>query len=109
MGIIQGISLAGENLKYNRCIVNRVYGKQDKDKRPVMYVYVDLPEEGKVFYFADKEKGEFVELDQKAFEERFECYELDEDRPWAKEEEKEIPEDLTRSSGGTVANEGEER
>ena len=109
MGIIQEISLAGENLNYNRSIVNRVYDRQDKDKRPVMYVYVDLPGEGKVFYFADKEKGEFLELDQKAFEERFECYELDEYRPWAQEEEKETPMDLTRSSGTIVASEGEER
>lgn len=109
MGIIQVISLAGENLNYNRCIVNRVYDREDKDKRPVMYVFVDLPGEGRVFYFADKKKGEFLELDQKAFEEKFECYKSDKYRPWAQEEVKEIPIDLTRSSGTVVANEGGDR
>lgn len=109
MGMIQGISLGGENLKYNRCIVNRVYEKQDEGKRPVMYVFADLPDEGRVFFVADKGKRAFSELSQEEFENTFECYELDPYRPWEQEEPKEKPVDLTRSSGKVDANEREER
>lgn len=77
-------------------------------------MYVDFPNAGKKFYFADKETGTFVKLPQKEFEERFECYKMDmakQDghRPW---EDAEIPknlEDLTQSSGKVVASEGEEK
>lgn len=45
-------------------------------KKAVLFAYFE--KEGKrVFYYADREKGEFIELSQQAFEERFSCYETD--------------------------------
>ena len=112
--ILQGVILNNDNLEFNKCVVNRVYDRADEDKRPVLYVYADLPNAGKQFYYADKETSEFVRLEQKEFAERFECYETDLEkhqgqRPWEIEEKEEIVEDLTRGSGKVVAVEGEER
>ena len=75
--MLSGLFLNDENLKFNKCTVNRVYSKDDKDKRPVLYVYIDSNELGKRFYYADKESGQFVELAQEEFTKRFECYEAD--------------------------------
>lgn len=112
--ILQGVILNNDNLKFNKCVVNRVYDRADKDKRPILYVYADLSEAGKKFYYADKESSEFVELEQKEFAEKFECYETDLEkhqgyRPWEISEKEENVEDLNRGSGKVVAVEGEER
>ena len=66
-----------DKLKANRCVVNRVYDKTDKDKNAVVYVYLDSKVSGKNFFFADKNKGQFVQLSQEEFINRFECYEKD--------------------------------
>ena len=106
--ILKGIILNGKNLNFNRCLVNMVYERADKEKRPVLYVYVDLPEVGRKFYFADKDTKMFVELSQEQFETTFECYEKDMEkleghRPWEDIEEKEILKDLNTSSGTVIA------
>lgn len=77
MSVLANILLNNKNLKFDDCVVNRVYEKQDKQKRTVLYVYIDLPKAGKKFYFADKATKQFIELSQKEFEERFECYDMD--------------------------------
>lgn len=46
-----------------------------------------MPELGEKFYFADSKTGQFIELRQREFEERFECYQMDLEknggqRPW---------------------------
>ena len=87
ISILRAVIFNQENQQFNRCVVNRVYERDDKTKRPVLYVYMNLPESGKKFYFADKDIGQFVELSQKEFEARFECYEKDLQeqkghRPW---------------------------
>ena len=87
MSILQAVTFNQKNQNFNRCVVNRVYEREDESKRPVVYVYMNLPESGKKFYFADKDIGQFVELPQKEFESRFECYEMDLQkqeghRPW---------------------------
>lgn len=112
--ILEGNILNQENLKFNKCVVNRVYSRDDENKRPILYVYVDLPESGKKFYFADKDTKQFIELPQKEFESRFECYEMDMEkqeghRPWEDINVKENEEDLTRSSGKVISTEGDER
>lgn len=93
-------------------MVNRVYERDDQSKSPVVYVYMNLPQNGKKFYFADK--GQFVELPQKEFETKFECYEMDMEkqnghRPWEDFDRVEEIEDLSRSSGKIVSSEGDER
>lgn len=90
--MLKGISLNQKNLKFNKCVVNRVYERNDTYKKTILYVYVNLAGEGKKFYFADKEAGEFIELTQKEFESRFECYDNDLEkyngiRPWEDTEE----------------------
>lgn len=94
MTILKDICLNDENLKFNKCTINRVYDKTDKEKRPILYVYIDSNEFGKKFYFVDKNTNQFIELSQQEFINQFECYEEDLKRanglrPWeTKEKEK---------------------
>ena len=79
-----------------------------------LYVYADFGEDRKVFYVADRETGKFVELEQRDFEEQYECYQMDLDRsggirPWESVEKTVEIKNLTQSSGKVVACEGEER
>ena len=75
--ILSDVLLSNNNLRFNKCVVNRVYNRVDKEKRSIMFVYIDSNELGKKFYFADKDEGQFMELSQEEFTERFECYEED--------------------------------
>lgn len=77
MSILSNILLSNGNLRFNKCAVNRVYARTDKSKRPTLFVYIDSNELGQKFYFADKDKGQFVELPQEEFTKQFECYEED--------------------------------
>lgn len=98
-----------ENFNYNKCVASRVYKKDDKEKDAVLYLYFDFKDEGRLFFYADKESGEFVKLSQKEFEDKFECYEsdmkkLNGKRPW--DTDKQIEEAKELGSGGI--SEGEE-
>jgi len=113
MRVLRDIFLDSENLDY-RCIVNRVFDKDDKEKRPVLYVYIDLEEAGEKFYYADKETGQMVNLSKKEFIERFQCYKYDLEKtngknPWDIEENKEEEKDLATSSGNIEKKAGEGR
>lgn len=74
MRVLSDVLLNNENLKFNKCVVNRVYSRTDEEKRPVLYVYINSDELGKRFYFADKNLGQFIELQQEEFVKQFECY-----------------------------------
>lgn len=105
MTILKDICLNDENLEFNKCIINRVYDKMDKEKRPILYVYIDSNEFGKKFYFADKNTNQFIELSQQEFINQFECYEEDLKRangfrPWETKEK--INQDLFRNSDKIV-------
>ncbi len=82
-----------ENSEFRRCIASRVYDRADSKKQAVLYVYMDTEENGKQFFYADKEAGEFINLSQEEFEAKFECYEADmkkvpgNKRPWETDEE----------------------
>jgi len=111
---ISQIVLNQENLTLDKCVVNRVYEKDDEDKRPVLYVYVDSQEIGKKFYIPDVDSKQFAEIPSEDFISRFECYEMDMKkqnghRPWETVEEAQKVEDLTRSSGNMVASKGDDR
>ena len=106
--------LDNENFNYEKCIIKRVYKREDKEKMANLYVYADFGEDGKVFYVADRETGKFVELEQRDFEEQYECYQMDLDRsggirPWESAEKTVETKNLSQSSGKIVACEGEER
>lgn len=77
MRILSDVLLNNINLKFNRCVINRVYDKSDKEKKPVLFVYIDSTELGKRFYFADKNEGQFIKLSPEEFVNQFECYEED--------------------------------
>ena len=114
MRILSDILLNNENLRFNKCVVNRVYSRNDKEKRPILYVYVDSNELGKKFYFASQEEGQFVGLSQEEFTEQFECYEEDLKRtnglrPWEMMEQEKEEVDLSKSSGEIVIKEEAER
>lgn len=92
-----------QTLNYKKCIVSRVFDKSDEAKKTVLFAYFDLGNKGKRFYYADKEKAEFIGLSQENFEKRFDCYESDlkdDKRLWEQEEQKE--ENLETSSGRIV-------
>lgn len=113
MSILQSTLLDSESLKYEKCVVNRVYNKSDNDKRPITYVYINFEGLGEKFYYADKEKGAFLYISKKEFIEQFECYENDlvksnGTRPWEQSEQIEEKVDLARSSGTIIAQEEEE-
>lgn len=114
MEILSTIILNHENLNFDRCVVSRVYNKDDEEMRPILYVFVQLEDGKKIFYFADKENKRFEELTQEKFEERFECYDTDMDeyegyRPWDDNVNIEITKDLNTSSGTVTIQEGEEK
>lgn len=94
--VLRGVSFQQKNQNYQRCVVKRVYEKKDPKKRPVLYVYMELPIDGKKFYYADARQKKFVELPQKEFEERFSCYQKDLEKengtPWKQEKREKIDE-----------------
>lgn len=77
MSILKDVLLSNENLRFNKCVVSRVYDRTDKSKRPIIFVYIDSNELGQRFYYANKEEGQFIELSQEEFTRQFECYEED--------------------------------
>lgn len=77
MRALRDIFLDNENLKFNKCVVDRVYNREDKEKRPIMYVYIDSNELGNKFYYVDKDEKQFIELSKEQFTKQFECYEED--------------------------------
>ena len=77
MQMLRTISFNNHNLKFKKCVIDRVYEKEDKSKAPVMFVYFDSAKFRKKFYYADKEQGQFIEIPSKEFEKRFECYDRD--------------------------------
>ncbi len=114
MRILSDILLNKKYIKFKKCVAKRVYDRKDKQKRPVLYVYIDLGEKGKKFYYADKEEAQFKELPQEEFVKKFECYKKDLEkekgiRPWKIEEQEKENIDLTTSSSTIVAQEGEEK
>lgn len=107
MSILYDLILDNEFLKYDKCEINRVYNKSDKDKRPITFVYINFEELGEKFYYADKEKGEFIYISKEEFLEQFECYKADLEknngiRPWEQPRDTKKQIDLA-SSSGTVA------
>lgn len=104
MTILSGVMLNQENINFEKCVVNRVYERQDDSKNPILYVYLDIPERGKIFYYADKTDRGFNELTQKQFEEKFECFDTDLQkndgvRPWDDKSNEKSIQDLSTSSG----------
>lgn len=114
MRIISDRLLDAKYIRFKKCIVKRVYERKDKQKRPVLYVYIDLGELGKKFYYADKVDRKFIELSQENFIQRFECYKKDLKkqkglRPWETENIEKENINLETSSGTMVEKKGEEK
>lgn len=87
MEMLTLISFNNENMDFNKCVINRVYNKSDKEKKPVVYAYIESNDSEKKFYYADAKEKKFIELHPKEFTEQFECYEADLERangvrPW---------------------------
>ena len=75
------------NLNYDKCVIKRVYNKDDSTKTPVIYVYADIPDEGKCFFVAEKGWTEFSNISEEEFIAKYECYNNDlkltnGHRPW---------------------------
>ena len=111
MSILAGNLLDHDEMAFERCVVNRVFDKRDTEKNPVVFVYCDMPMEGKKFFVA--RDGDFVEMKKDEFVNNYECYSMDLEKNnglphW---ESKEVEKDLNKSSGNLVADreEGDER
>ena len=84
------VSAQREAMEFNECIIDRVYMRDDKEKKPVMYMYMNFSDIGEKFYFVDGQEGCFGELSREEFESKFECYDRDleksgGDRPWERD------------------------
>lgn len=76
--ILKDILLSSKNLEFDKCAINRVYARTDKEKKPILFVYIDFGDSlGKRFYFANESKKEFIQLPQEEFVNQFECYDED--------------------------------
>ncbi len=75
--ILSDIFSNTENLKFDQCIINIVYNREDKNKEPVLYLCIDSSTFGRKFYYADKSKKQFIEASLEEFTKQFECYESD--------------------------------
>lgn len=111
--MILGKLLSHKNLDFNKCVTERVFEKQDERKSPVLYVHIDSDKMGKKFFVADKNEGQFVELSQEKFEERFDCYQKDLEltngvKPWETKEQDKKEINLATTSGTEVDMEGRE-
>lgn len=115
MAILSGNILNHPEMNYRRLVVNRVYKKDDIEKKPVVYVYYEFEDE-ECFFVADPSDGFFSKIDKKSFIDKYECYMQDLNkmkgqRPWEKGAIEEV-QDLTRSSGTIESQEkvqGDER
>ena len=111
-GVIAGILFDDNgNLQLKRCIADRVYDKADQSKKAVLFVYFDLGEEGKRFFYADKENGKFIMLSQEEFEKKFDCYENDKENHEGKqiwESSQTVQEEKSTSSGGPSVDDNSE-
>lgn len=100
-----------------RCLADKVYRRDDEEKSPVLYVYVEsyeFGESGERFYVADKNEGQFIEFSREEFEKTFECYDMHlEDRngirPWEDERAENTETDLSNSSGKSIPENEEEK
>mgnify|MGYP004507517359 FL=1 len=113
MEIMSAVLLNNENLQFNKCVVNRVYDKQDEEKKPIVYTYIDSDEMGRRFYYADKDKGQMIGIPESEFVQRFECYDTDLAktkgiRPWESSEKTKKDTDLSRGSGTIEASQNQE-
>ncbi|MEG1008481.1 MAG: hypothetical protein RSE41_02285 [Clostridia bacterium] len=107
MRIIKDIVLSNEHIKFNRCVINRVYEKEDKEKTPCIFVYIDADELNKKFYFGDRVEKNFINISEEEFLNKFKCY--DEDlkktngiKPW--EVKREIKEKSKSNKPNIVVN-----
>lgn len=75
--ILQNIMLDNKNLNFKRCVIDRVYEKEDLQKRAVLYMYLQLLDgKEKFFYIKDGTNG-FVENTLEEFEQKFSPYVVD--------------------------------
>ena len=60
-----------------KAVVDRVYAREDQEKKPVLFLYARDGNNEKQFFYVDESIGRFVNVSQEEFEQRFECYEKD--------------------------------
>ena len=109
--IISSILLNNESMKFNKCVVNRVFNKEDVKKSPILYVYYDTGDNKQNFFVANKETGKFEEVEAEVFKKKYECYSMDIQknngiRPWEPGANKQ--EINLNNSSGTIL-QGDER
>lgn len=111
ISVIQDVLFeANDKFDFKKCIASRVYEKADGNREAVLYIYMELEDQQKMFFYADKQSGEFIQLSQEQFEAKFECYDedlkkaTDNKRPW--ENGQKIQENKENSSGQVSTEEG---
>ena len=114
MSVLRNIVFKQPNFRFNRCVAKRVYERSDKSRKPVMYVYADIPDTGEYFFYADSNENDFISIPKSEFEKKFECYDYDLRaskgiRPWEEKRQQSISDDLSKSSGNVATKEDGER
>ena len=111
ISVIQDVLFeANEKFDFKNCIASRVYDRVDSERQAVLYIYMELENNEKMFFYADKESGQFIQLSQEQFEAKFECYDkdleksIDNKRPWENGEK--FQENKENSSSQVSAEEG---
>ena len=60
MKILGGLVLDPSKIGCEECITHRVFKRGDKEKKPILYVYANIPGQGKYFFIGDREKERFI-------------------------------------------------
>ncbi len=77
ISVLKDIIFNNKNLNFEKCFISRVYNKNDDTKSPIIYIYVNSKDFGSRFYYADKDKKQFLSTSIEKFTQQFECYEKD--------------------------------
>ena len=113
ISILAGNILDHPEMDFEKIVVNRVYNRNDENKKPLVYIYCEMENEKNVFYVAEPAIGEFIKLNKQNFIENYECYEEDMKktqglRPWEKGAI-DVEKDLNQTSGKVADKEEGER
>lgn len=111
IGILSKVFFRSNNSRVKKTVIDRVYNKNDIDKKANMYIYFEDKDGKETFFVTSPGQGQFVQMGKDEFEQNFDCYKKDlkkfkGKRPWEKEGEK-IEKNLEQTSSFIVSEDKE--
>lgn len=104
MNVIESIFIKNDIPDIDRYVVNRVYNKNDKEKKPELFIYTNNSMEQKdIFYVINKNSGKFTSMSKEDFIKQYDCYNTDLEnndglRFWEQKDSKEMIQKTSDSS-----------